>query len=240
MLNVLTPMLSIGIPKFGAYLCLEYWQNDFDKSMQVALRYNGEYEPILVEHYQGEEVRTVWGNKTLDGDVRRFLQDADSSQVPLGHYAREEQSADCGLIVSVFVAQGESTTEDAELKETESGRGKARGDSAVIPSEMGTSPNKDHAARSSCSSLPASPEVHPDDGSEGFPRGVPEKPLVASFGAATNRIATLRSSTLEEEWCLPTFPSTRFAGLPCPLVATVSRVSVCGWVGSHVECALTS
>ena len=63
MLNVLTPMLSIGIPKFGAYLCLEYWQNDFDKSMQVALRYNGEYEPILVEHYQGEEVRMGWGNK---------------------------------------------------------------------------------------------------------------------------------------------------------------------------------
>ena len=56
MLNVLTPMLDIGIPKFGAYICLEYWRNDFDKSMQVALRYNGEYEPILVERYQGEEV----------------------------------------------------------------------------------------------------------------------------------------------------------------------------------------
>lgn len=39
------------LPKYGAYLCLEYWENEFDQSIDVAMRYNGQYLPIFIEHY---------------------------------------------------------------------------------------------------------------------------------------------------------------------------------------------
>ena len=52
MLNVLTPYWPSEIPRYGANISLEYWQNDFTKGTEVAMRYNGEYQPIFVENYQ--------------------------------------------------------------------------------------------------------------------------------------------------------------------------------------------
>lgn len=73
--------------------------------------------------------------------------------------------------------------------------------------------SRNHAACSSCSSFPASFEVHPDYGAEGLPGGVPEKSVVGSWRKGMRRVATLKNNMLEEEWCLPIFLSTRFAGL---------------------------
>lgn len=52
MLNVLTPYYPSEVPRYGANICLEYWQNDFTKGIEVAMRYNGDYQPIFVEKYQ--------------------------------------------------------------------------------------------------------------------------------------------------------------------------------------------
>ena len=52
MLNVLTPYWPSEIPRYGANISLEYWQTDFTKGIEVAMRYNGEYQPIFVENYQ--------------------------------------------------------------------------------------------------------------------------------------------------------------------------------------------
>ena len=52
MLNVLTPYWPSEIPRYGANISLEYLQNDFTKGTEVAMRYNGEYQPIFVENYQ--------------------------------------------------------------------------------------------------------------------------------------------------------------------------------------------
>lgn len=51
MLNVLTPFLPSDIPPYASNICLEYWQNQFDNSIDVAMRYNGSYQPIFIEHY---------------------------------------------------------------------------------------------------------------------------------------------------------------------------------------------
>lgn len=51
LLNVLSPYSPMELPKYGAYLCLEYWENEFDQSIDVAMRYNGQYLPIFIEHY---------------------------------------------------------------------------------------------------------------------------------------------------------------------------------------------
>lgn len=51
MLNVLTPFRPNDVPPYASNICIEYWQNQFDNSIDVAMRYNGEYEPIFIEHY---------------------------------------------------------------------------------------------------------------------------------------------------------------------------------------------
>lgn len=40
---------------------IEYWKNQFDNSFDVALRYNGEYQPIFIEHYVESIVGTEKG-----------------------------------------------------------------------------------------------------------------------------------------------------------------------------------
>ena len=50
-LTVLTPFLPCDVPPYAANICIEYWKNQFDNSFDVALRYNGEYQPIFIEHY---------------------------------------------------------------------------------------------------------------------------------------------------------------------------------------------
>ena len=57
-LTVLTPFLPCEVPPYGANICIEYWKNQFDNSFDVALRYNGEYQPIFIEHYVESIVRT--------------------------------------------------------------------------------------------------------------------------------------------------------------------------------------
>lgn len=48
---MLAPFLPVEVPKYGAQICLEYWENEFDQSIDVAMRFNGYYQPIFIEHY---------------------------------------------------------------------------------------------------------------------------------------------------------------------------------------------
>lgn len=59
MLNVLTPFRPNDVPPYASNICIEYWQNQFDNSIDVAMRYNGEYEPIYIEHYIESIVRFI-------------------------------------------------------------------------------------------------------------------------------------------------------------------------------------
>ena len=56
MLNVLTPLTPCEIPPYASNICLEYWQNQFDNSIDMAMRYNGEYQTIYIEHFAGSIV----------------------------------------------------------------------------------------------------------------------------------------------------------------------------------------
>ena len=56
MLKVLTPLTPWEIPPYASNICLEYWQNQFDNSIDVAMRYNGEYQTIYIEHFAGSIV----------------------------------------------------------------------------------------------------------------------------------------------------------------------------------------
>ncbi|KAK8790402.1 hypothetical protein WA171_001927 [Blastocystis sp. BT1] len=60
-LTVLTPFLPCDVPPYAANICIEYWKNQFDNSFDVALRYNGEYQPIFIEHYVESIVGTEKG-----------------------------------------------------------------------------------------------------------------------------------------------------------------------------------
>ena len=59
LLSILTPFIPMDYPQYGAYISLEYWKNQFDESIDVALRYNGAYQPIFIENYRESIVRMI-------------------------------------------------------------------------------------------------------------------------------------------------------------------------------------
>ena len=92
LLNVLAPFLPVEVPKYGSQICLEYWENEFDQSIDVAMRFNGYYQPIFIEHYVESLVAWMKSELCVDRAVSGVLKDINDSEVFTGGDARQEQA----------------------------------------------------------------------------------------------------------------------------------------------------